>query len=342
MLRVAVMLLNGGSASTAVLPTEVFRHAGVFWNLIGGHAPEPRFAVTTATLDGGPARTDALISVTPQHAVADLERPDLVFVPAGGLEYEVLIRDGYDIDAVIAANAGLVPWLRRWADDGAMVAGVCSGVALLAEAGLLDGRRATAHWGLAHLYRERFPTVDWRPEYLITDEGNVFCGGGINSAADLSLYLVEKFCGREVAAECAKALLIEMPRTWQVAFADFSLGALHEDSGVHRAQEWLHQHYAEDVRFDALARHVGMSPRTFARRFKAATGQTPLTYLHGLRITMAKRRLENGRQTIQEVMTAVGYEDPIFFRTLFRRYTGLSPNEYRLRFGRATQWAAAE
>lgn len=147
------------------------------------------------------------------------------------------------------------------------------------------------------------------------------------------MYLVEKFCGREVATQCAKALLIEMPRTWQNAFTHFSMRPPHDDERILRAQEWLQRHYSEDVRLDALAAELGMSIRNFIRRFKAATGETPLSYLHSLRIAMAKRLLENGRSTIQEIAEEVGYTDLVFFRALFRRHAGTTPNDYRKRFG---------
>lgn len=341
MMHVVVLFLNGGCASTAVLPTEIFRHTGVFWNLLNGLPARPEFRVTTASVDGRPAVTDRLLSIAPACAAEAVEAPDIVFVPAGGLPLETLMRTGYDVDAVIASNAALVPWLRRWADGGAKVAGVCSGVALLAEAGLLDGRRATTHWGLTDVYRDRFPAVDWQPDYLITDDAGIFCGGGINAAADLSLYLVEKFKGREAALQCAKALLIEMPRTWQVAFADVAMRREHADERIRRAQEWMHDHYVRSINLESLAVRAGMSPRTFIRRFKDATGHTPLSYLHAVRIAAAKRLLEQGQPSVQEIARQVGYEDIIFFRGLFKRHTGICPVEYRNRFGDAPAARAA-
>jgi transcriptional regulator GlxA family with amidase domain len=333
MLHVVVLFLNGGCASTALLPMEIFRNTGVLWNLLKGKAPEPRFRVTTASLGGGPAVTDQLVSLLPSCAVEAVEQPDIVFVPAGGLPFDTMMQTGYVIDAVIDQNAAIIPWLRNWASTGTKVAGVCSGVALLAEAGLLDGKRATTHWGLAEIYRKRFPDVDWQPDYLITDAGDIACSGGINSAADLSLYLVERFAGREVALECAKALLIEMPRTWQVAFADVMLRKDHNDENIQRAQDWVHRHFQRPIGVEAIAARVGMSPRNFIRRFKDATGHTPLSYIHTIRVTMAKRLLEDGQRSIQEVSQAVGYEDVIFFRDLFKRHTGVCPTEYRTRFG---------
>lgn len=335
MFNVTVLFLNGGSPCTAVVPTEIFETAGNFWNVLNGEERSPQFHVTTATVDGRPARTGPLITIVPQCALSAAPTPDLLFVSSGGLTYEEVFNEGYDVAEAIARNEGALPWLRRMAGQGVRIAGVCSGVALLAEAGILDGRRATTHWGMAACLKERFPAVDWRPEYLVTDAGDVYCGGGINAAADLALYLVEKYCGRKVASQTARSLLIEMPRTWQVAFAHLSQHTEHEDAQVCEAQDWLHRHYMEEVNIEGLASMVGMSPRNFARRFKQATGQSPLNYLHALRIETAKRLLENGQQTVQEIMLETGYEDGIFFRKLFKRHTGVPPSEYRTRFGAA-------
>lgn len=340
MRNVLILFLRGGNASTAILPIEIFGFAGVLWNLLNDEPAAPRFKVITASVDGNPVRTDRTLSMTPECAFADAPQPDLVFVPAGGLEMDALIRQGYDIDAVIERNVEAVDWLRRWANGGARIGAVCSGVALLAESGLLDGRPATAHWGLIHQYRVRFPAVDWRPEYLVTDGGDVYCGGGVNAAADIALYLVEKFCGRETAVQCARALLIEMPRQWQTAFTQLCIRTAHNDACIQHAEEWLHQNHAQkDISLELLAAEMGMSARNFARRFKAATGKSPLNYLHALRIAAAKELLETENSGIQQIASRVGYTDVLFFRTLFKRHAGLSPNDYRKRFGMRRQAA---
>ncbi|MFZ1185569.1 MAG: DJ-1/PfpI family protein [Pseudolabrys sp.] len=120
--------------------------------------------------------------------------------------------DGWDAIDLIAKNTPLLPWLKKWHDRGAYIAGVCTGVAFLAECGMLDGRRATTHWGLADILGERYPKVRWQPEQFVTEDGRLFCSGGVYTAIDLSLYLVEKFCGHEIALQCAKSLLLSMPR----------------------------------------------------------------------------------------------------------------------------------
>ena len=332
MLRVVVPLLHGGYACTAVTPIEIFKSAGVLWNLLHGEPAEPCFEVITVTPDGGPANADTNLSLTPQTRADKVRSPDLVFIPAGGLTLDVVTRQGYDIDVVAQANCKIIPHIARWAREGAQVAGACAGVSLVAMAGLLNGRIGTAHWGLAHLYRARFPDVDWRPELLLTDTSGVYCAGGVNAASDLALYLVEKFFGHDIATKTARTLLIEMPRQWQAGFSDLVPNIQEDDPAIGNALSWLHQNFARDVQNEALAKLSGMTPRTFSRRFKAATGQTPLAYLHSLRINAAKRLLENERRTVQQVMAEVGYEDAIFFRNLFKRHTGESPAAYRERF----------
>ena len=335
MQRIVILFVNGGLASTAIVPLDIFKSAGTLWNALNGVPLSSGFDVVTASEDGAPVTVSRHLSLTPECACADVEQPDLVFVSAGGLQFDEMVSQDYDPVAAIASNAALVPWLQRWHAGGATIATACSGALLAAEAGLLDGKRATAHWGLTGLYSELFPRVDWREEYLVTDCGDVICGGGVNAAADVSLYLVEKYCGREIALNTARSLCIEMPRTWQNSFTHFELRARHEDEAILAAEHYIRNHFAEELPFEAVARHVGMSPRNFARRFKEATGDTPLAYLHALRIAVAKQMLETTQIGVAEIGQKVGYLDAAFFRQLFQRRSGVGPNEYRRRFGRA-------
>jgi transcriptional regulator GlxA family with amidase domain len=207
-------------------------------------------------------------------------------------------------------------------------------VALLAETGLLDGKRATTHWALADAYRARWPRIDWQPEHFVTESGRLFCAGGVYAALDLSLHLVERYAGYDVAMQTARALLLETRRTAQAGFAVPAHRSEHGDAEVAAAEEWMRQHLREALRVDALARRFGMSPRSFARRFKLATGETPLAYLHGVRIEAAKHLLETGARPLREIAGAVGYEDVAFFRALFKRRTGAAPAAWRRRFAR--------
>ena len=323
MIDVTVILLEGGLPSTSMAPLEIFACAGSLWGLLMGKPTAPRFRVRTATIDGRKTRNAVPVALEPTVSLADVRRTDLVVVPTAGMDLEV----------ARTRNAGVIEWLARRRGQKAAVAGVCTGVSLLAAAGLLDGRPATTHWGVVDRCRAMYPNVRWNAERFVTEADNVFCGGGLYASIDLSLYLVERYCGHEVAVQTAKSLLLQTPRIWQSTYAAQPPRSAHDDEPIQRAQKWLVSHFRDVVELDALAAKVGMSPRNFARRFKAATGEGPLGYLHRLRIDTARHYLESAHRSVQDISQAIGYEDVAFFRQLFRRHTGSSPREYRARFG---------
>jgi transcriptional regulator GlxA family with amidase domain len=323
-LDVTVLLLDGGYPSTAIGPIEVFHSAGLLWNRLHGNATEPRFRVRVASIDGGSVTSLCSLQLTPEFGITDIMHTDIIILPASGL----------DLQDRIARSTGLLAWLRKWHARGAYIAGICSGVAFLAECGLLDGRLATTHWAVADALHQRYPQVCWRPDRFVTEDERVLCSGGVYASIDLSLYLVEKFCGHEIALQCAKSLLVSMPRTRQSGYAVLALSRPHADDTVRRAEKHLQQHFQRGVTIDALADLTGMSPRNFIRRFKAATGLLPGAYLQALRMSAAKELLEQSSTPIQSVCTRVGYEDMAFFRALFKRHTGMTPAEYRNRFAK--------
>jgi transcriptional regulator GlxA family with amidase domain len=326
MLDVTVVLLDDGYASTALMPIEVFHSAGALWRELMGKTPEPRFRVTTASIDGGPVSSPyAGLKMSPQCAIADVQRTDIVVVPTSGLAF----------DEKLVQHSALLPWLIHHHAHGAYLAGVCMGSGYMAEAGLLDGRKATTHWALSEDFKRRYPLVDWRPEMFVTEDSRLLCSGGLTAAADVSLYLVEKLCGHEVAVQTAKALLLNMPRASQSGYAMLPLSPPHNDEAIRGAEHILQSRFRDEVSIDDLAQTAAMSPRNFLRRFKAATGRLPGDYLRAVRVESAKAMLECDRASIQSVASAVGYEDVSFFRTLFKRTTGMTPAEYRSHFAAA-------
>lgn len=322
MLDVTVVLLEKGYMSTAIAPIEIFHSAGVVWNWLHGDTVKPRFRVRTASIDGRSVSAVCALGLTPDCALSNIKKTDIIIVPASG----------WDVIDQIAKNTPLLPWLKKWHDRGAYIAGVCTGVAFLAESGILDGKRATTHWGLADILRERYPKVRWQPEQFVTEDGKIFCSGGVYASIDLSLYLVEKFCGHEIALQVAKSLLLSMPRGRQSGYSVVQLSRPHSDEKIRQTEEYLQQHFDSDVSIDHLAERVGMGPRNFIRRFKAATGRVPGAYIQTLRMSAAKELLEHGTSSIQTVSSKIGYEDIGFFRNLFKRHTGMTPGEYRNRF----------
>ena len=322
MIDVTVVLLDGGLPSTSMAPLEIFACAGTLWGMLTGTSAEPRFRVRTATIDGRRTRNFVPVALEPTMSLGDVRRTDLVVVPTAGM----------NVAQARTANARIVDWLARRARKNA-IAGICTGATLLAAAGLLDGRPATTHWAVVDQARALYPNVHWKADRFVTESENVFCGGGLYASIDLSLYLVEHYCGHEVAVQTAKALLLETPRIWQSTYAAQPPRSGHDDEAIQRAQEWLFEHFRKPIDLEALASKAGMSTRNFARRFKAATGEAPLAYIHRLRIDSARHYLENAQRSVREISSAVGYEDLAFFRNLFRRHTGTSPREYRARFG---------
>jgi len=322
LIDVTVVLLERALPSSSVAPIEIFSTAGVLWPMLHGQPPTPRFRVRTVSLDGRATKHFVPLQVQAEAAIGAIKNTDLIVLPTAELDLEDSRR----------ANAPLVPWIRRLYMRGASIAAICTGVSVVAEAGLLDGKPATTHWGVVDQFRQKYPRVQWQPERFVTEAGRIICGGGVYAAIDLSLYLVEKHCGHEVAVETAKALLLESPRTWQSAYGTAPPRSAHDDDAIQKAQAWLFRNFKEEVRVEELAARMGMSPRNFARRFTAATGQTPLNYLHRLRIDAARHLLEAGKKSVADVSEAVGYHDLAFFRRLFKRHTGSPPRAYRARF----------
>jgi transcriptional regulator GlxA family with amidase domain len=321
-LDVTVVILEAGYASTAVVPIEIFYSAGVLWNWLHGEDQQPRFRVRTASIDGRKVTSLCSLGLTAECSIHDIKQTDIIILPASG----------WDIQDRIARHSSLLPWLRKWHARGAYIAGICSGVAFLAECGLLDDRQATTHWGVADILRQRYPRVRWRTDHFVTEDGRLFCSGGVYASSDLSLYLVEKFCGHEVALQCARSLLLNMPRSRQSGYSVVPLSRPHSDEKIRQTEDYLREHFDRDVSIEHLAERIGMGPRNFIRRFKAATGRLPGAYIQMLRITAAREMLEHGALPVQAVSSRIGYHDAAFFRSLFKRHTGMTPAEYRERF----------
>ncbi|HEX5778673.1 MAG TPA: helix-turn-helix domain-containing protein [Xanthobacteraceae bacterium] len=323
-LDVTVVLIGEGYISTAIAPIEVFHSAGMLWNSLQGEQPKPRFRVRVVSADGRSVKGLCGLELTPECAIGDIRQTDIIILSASG--WETMDR--------IAKDTPLLPWLRKWHSRGAVIAGICTGVAFLAESGLLDGREATTHWAVAERMRQRYPKVRWCIDQFVTEDGAVFCSGGVYASIDLSLYLVEKFCGHEVALQCAKSLLVSMPRARQSGYSVVPLSRPHSDERIEQIERYLQKNFDRDVTVGDLASRAGMGQRTFIRRFKAATGRLPGTYLQMLRISAAKELLERGTLSVHDVCARIGYEDVAFFRNLFKRYAGMTPADYRSRFAR--------
>lgn len=227
-----------------------------------------------------------------------------------------------------------IAWVRRHADHGSLVCSTCSGSVLLAEAGLLDGSEAASHWTMADLFRDRYPSVRFKPERILCDSGRggqLITTGGASSWQDLALYLIGRFCGAQEASRVARLFLLGDRGYGQLPFASMARPRQHSDAAISRIQAWLVDNYETSNPVSAMVDRSGLTERSFKRRFSSATGYTPVEYVQALRIEEAKQMLETEDMAIEDIAAAVGYGDPTFFRRLFKRRTGVTPAQYRLR-----------
>lgn len=224
-------------------------------------------------------------------------------------------------------------WLRNRHSEGTVLCSVCAGAFVLAETGLIDGRRVTTHWAFAAQLARRFPAIRLAEEHMVLDEGDILTAGGILAWADLGLTLVERLLGPATMLATARFLLIDPPRSSQRPFAQFIPHFDHGDEAIRRAQHHVHAHASEHLSMSDLHVIAGMTERTFLRRFSAATGHRPIEYLQQVRIAKAREALERTLTPVDRIAWDVGYSDPAAFRKLFLKLTGTTPAAYRQRFG---------
>jgi transcriptional regulator GlxA family with amidase domain len=218
---------------------------------------------------------------------------------------------------------------------GTLICSVCSGSLVLAEAGLLDGRGAAAHWAYSDLFRRCYPTVKMHEESVLclTDESDgVVTAGAVTAWQDLALYLIARFCGKQQAMRTAKVFLLSVHEDGQLPFTAMTKRVGASDRVIADCQSWIAQSYAVSNPVQRMVERSGLNPRTFARRFRAATGYPPIDYVQALRVEEAKQILETEALGVDEIGEAVGYDDPASFRRLFKRKSGLTPAAYRRKF----------
>lgn len=324
MYQVSVLAYDGVFASALTGVVDLLTLTGVTWNRIHDQPLDRRFKVQVVSRGGEPVRCTAGMRIAVDNAIERVDHSDLVVVPTIGNEITQVLRQEQDT----------LEWLRFLHAGGADMASNCTGAFLLAEAGLLDGRRATTHWGYSPLFRQRYPNVKLDERELITRDGNIFCAGGGTAWRDLTILLVERYCGADMARELAKAFVIDVRNDPQSVYAGLPAKTYHHDQQVQQVQAWLHEHYAEPATLADLASRVHLSPRQLQRRFTGALAEPPLQYLQRVRIEASRKMLERGAVNLSHLAEQVGYQDVSSFSRLFKRHTGLSPSHYRQRFAR--------
>jgi transcriptional regulator GlxA family with amidase domain len=317
--RICILATEGVFASTLMQAKDFFHMASLRYGKLLGLGLTPALEILLVSPDGQPVRSFSGVAIPVDDG---LSGADVIILPAFW----------GDFDTLCAQHPQVLPWLRDCHSAGSLLCGEATGVFWMAQAGLLDGKEATTYWRFFREFTERFPRVLLNQEKHLSDADNLYCAGGVTSACDLYLYLIERLCGASVAQAVARDTLYEVQRSYTPGRIGFGGQKLHQDLNILHIQQWLEEHFANKFRFEDVAREHGMSIRNFMRRFQAATGDQPLHYLQRLRIETAKGLLSATLRSIKTISYEVGYDDASFFARLFRQHTTLSPNQYRHQF----------
>lgn len=250
------------------------------------------------------------------------------------VELDLIIVTGTDekFDNVLKTHQNMIEWIKKMYEKGTEVVGFCTGSIFLAASGILDNKSASTHWVAENFFRENFPKVKLETHKIIVDESNIYTSGGASSFQNLTIYLIEKFMGRSIAIYTAKTLLIDINKEVQTAYAIFSTQKEHGDNSVRKIQDYIESNYNNKFSIPELAEVSALSERSLMRRFKKATGNTPITYIQRVKVEAAKKILEHRNITFEEIVREIGYEDISNFRKLFKKYTGVSPNVYKEKY----------
>jgi len=303
---VLIILFDGVQSLDVTGPLEVLHGAG-------------SYAIRTASLGGAPVRTSSGLTLIPDEDLAGSRPPDLLIVPGGK---GARLRD-----------PELVGWLRANAQKTARLASVCTGAFLLAEAGLLTGRRVTTHWAYCAALAAEYPDVTVDPDPIFVRDGTIITSAGVTAGIDLALALAEEDLGRDAALDIARHLVVFLRRPGSQAQFSANLQTQTACRQLLRdVQQWIAEHPEADLSVESLASRASLSPRHFARAFAAETGVPPGQYVDRVRVEAARRHLEDTAEGVEQISRTCGYGSPEAMRRAFIRSLGVSPAEYRRRF----------
>lgn len=336
--RPVIALLASPSSSAGVLygMYEVLYSAGsVFLDMVLGEPGAETLDIRILSSDGRPFRCPGNVPVEPQESLDSLTDCDAVLV--------------CDMYAPISGFPGgqyavYRPWLRRMHEKGVLIGSVCSGALVLAEAGLLEGREVASHWAYAELFARAYPGSHLLRDSILClthESEGIVTAGGVTSWHELILHVIARFCGDEVARQTAKVHLLAGHEQGQLPFAAMNRRVAAEDGVIAACQTWIAGNYQLENPVQRMTALCGLNTRTFARRFKAATGRNAIDYVVELRIEEAKQILETSETPIDDVGWQVGYQDAAAFRRMFRKIAGVTPLEYRKRYSTFRRRASA-
>lgn len=328
-LRIALLAMPESSAATLYGMYDMFCSVGRDWSMLTKGELGPGFIETCiVSKDGEGFYSSNGAWIQPQLSLSADPGADVICIPDLMVPPGQSIRDCYPTE---------ITWLLRHYSDGSFIATACTGALLLAEAGMLNGLETTTHWAYCEAMRDQYPRVTVRAErsVVLAGEGQrLLMAGGGTSWLDLALLVVARFFGPEEAMRLARIYLIDWHHMGQQPYTVLTSSVQVTDALMNQCQQWVASHYNEESPVAKMAAQSGLSDRNFARRFNRATGMSPLEYVHAMRLEEAKQYLEASGDSVEAIANAVGYEDAGFFSRLFRRKVGLTPAQYRKRFGK--------
>jgi transcriptional regulator GlxA family with amidase domain len=317
MKHIVIPGLDNCLGSSMTLPLEMLNAANSLAR--ARNRVQPRLQVDIAALHEQQFIISGALTITTNCRLQDIEDCQLIILPA-------LWRNPM---LALGKYPQLIDWLQKMAQTGSWICAVGTSCCFLAEAGLLDQKPATTHWYYLKEFAQRYPLVEWKDQYLITQADNIYCAGSVNSVADLMIHLVGRAYGQSIAKAVEAQFSPEIRRPFENhAYSQYDTN-IHNDEEIIRAQEWLREHATDAIQIQQLADRLGMSARSFNRRFKQAVGLTPGEYLHNQRMDIGKELLRTTNLTIAEVAEQTGYHDSSYFCARFKRWLGQTPLAYR-------------
>ncbi|MCV6624248.1 MAG: helix-turn-helix domain-containing protein [Cellvibrionaceae bacterium] len=323
--NIALIAYDGCYTSSLAKVQDNLHIANAYWRKQHGDT-EGQFATKVLSMDGQGVASVGGLSFNVDGDLSLADDCQVIVVPS--LFYEGELPFGRKLKQM----APMVDWLRQQHGKGKTIMGHCTSSFIIAETGLLNGGIATTSWWLEKKFRQRYPNIELNIRQLYVEHQRVMTGAAANSEQLMTLRLIERFMGKSIANQCAKATLLNTNEVEQTAFLTLENQLEHNDPLVSKAQAWLQRNMKERFSLNQLADELAVSTRTLIRRFKQVLDETPNRYLQNLRIDTAKRMLENSGLPVESVMLQVGYTDLSSFSRLFQRKTGLTPRAYRQRF----------
>jgi transcriptional regulator GlxA family with amidase domain len=304
-------------ASSISLPQEMLNAADEIWRSQSRNNKSVKIQLAAQTLD--PVTTSGGLKILPDTLINDITHTDLLIIPA-------LWRNPIN---TLGQNLPICEWIKSIITSDTKICAVGTGSSFLAEAKILDYKAATTHWFYFDLMEKKYPEVKWKRQHLITQSGNIFCAGSVNSIADLAIHFIEQGYSAAIARKVESQFSPEIRRAYDSHLFDESPNTRHHDEVVAEIQDFIQRNYSEEINFTELANKAGISSRTLQRRFRSANGYSPLQYQQYIRVKNTKELLQNTNLNIQDIAELIGYVDASHLSQVFKNHTQQTPSAFR-------------